>query len=65
MDARRGDRIVIESKRVGQGRRSGEVTRVEGEGDHQRLWVRWEDGHESLFMPSAGAHVEAGGGSEA
>jgi hypothetical protein len=58
MEARAGDRVVVEAKKVGQARRSGEVVRVEGEDGHQRLWVRWDDGHETLFVPSAGVIVE-------
>ena len=58
MDARKGDRLVIEGTKLGQGRRSGEVVKVEGEPAHQRLWVRWDDGHESLVMPGAGASIE-------
>ena len=58
MEAHRGDRLIVESKKVGQARRSGTVLRVEGNPVHQRLWVRWDDGHESLFMPSAGMSVE-------
>ena len=45
MEAHKGDRLIIEGKKVGQGRRTGEVTKVEGSAAHRRLWVRWEDGH--------------------
>lgn len=58
MDARKGDRLVIEGNKLGQARRSGEVVRVEGKPTHQRLWVRWDDGHESLVMPGPGATVQ-------
>jgi hypothetical protein len=58
MEAHKGDRLVIEGTKLGQARRSGEVTRVEGDPSHQRLWVRWDDGHETLFMPGAGMRVE-------
>ena len=58
MDAKKGDRLVIDRTKVGQARRSGEVVRVEGRKDHQKLWVRWEDGHESLVMPGPGARLE-------
>jgi hypothetical protein len=59
VEAHKGDRLVVEGKKVGQGRRSGEVTRVEGQEGRQRLWVRWDDGHETMFMPSSGVRVEA------
>jgi hypothetical protein len=58
VQARVGDRVVVEAKKVGQARRSGEVVRVEGDEGHQRLWVRWDDGHETLFVPSAGVRVQ-------
>lgn len=58
MDCEKGDRIVVESRRVGSGRKSGEVTEViEGvSGRHYR--VRWDDGHESIIYPSSDAFVE-------
>jgi len=58
MDAKKGDRLVIDLTKVGQARRSGEVLRVEGSEPHQRLWVRWEDGDESLFMPGPWGALE-------
>jgi hypothetical protein len=58
MKARKGDHVVIDGTKVGQARRSGEVVRVEGPEDHSRLWVRWDDGHETLLMPGPGVRVE-------
>jgi hypothetical protein len=58
MDAHVGDSLVIEGKRLGQGRLAGVVLRVEGTPDHQRLWVRWDDGRESMFVPSSGVRLE-------
>ncbi len=46
-----GDRIVVESEKVGSPPRRGEVTAVTG----RMLAVRWEDGEESTFVPSAGS----------
>ena len=50
-----GDRIVIESKGIGQARREGEIVEViRGETSvHYR--IRWSDGHESVLFPSAGS----------
>jgi hypothetical protein len=58
MDAHKGDRIIVESNKVGGGRKSGEVLEViEGSGGpHYR--IRWEDGHESIMYPSTDAFVE-------
>ena len=46
-----GDRIVVESEKVGAPPRRGEVIAVSG----TLLTVRWETGHESTFVPSAGS----------
>jgi hypothetical protein len=49
--AKVGDRIVVESEKVGSPARRGEVTGVSG----RLLTVRWEDGDQSTFIPSAGS----------
>jgi Domain of unknown function (DUF1918). len=54
MDVKVGDRIAVETERVGQAGREGEVLEIV-EGAAVSLRVRWEDGHESLFTPAAGA----------
>ena len=52
-----GDRIVVESEKVGLPPRRGEVIGVAG----NMLTVRWEDGEQSTFVPSAGSlRVEQG-----
>ena len=50
-----GDRISIESEKVGTRPREGEILEVieSATGPHYR--VRWEDGHESDFRPAAGS----------
>jgi hypothetical protein len=57
MDASVGDRIIVESRKVGSSRKCGEVVDViEGSGGrHYR--VRWDDGHESITYPSSDAFV--------
>jgi hypothetical protein len=54
MAASVGDRIVVESKKVGQPGRSGVVEEVLGESP-PRLRVRWDDGRTSILTPSSGA----------
>jgi Domain of unknown function (DUF1918) len=54
MKAAVGDRIVVESEKVGQATRTGIVEEVLAP-DPPRLRVRWEDGHSSVFAPTAGA----------
>ncbi len=46
-----GDRVVVESEKVGTPPRRGEVTAVSG----RVLTVRWDTGEESTFIPSAGS----------
>ncbi|QGN32753.1 DUF1918 domain-containing protein [Microlunatus sp. Gsoil 973] len=45
-----GDRIEVESETLGRARRCGEVIGK----DADRLHVKWDDGHESTFIPYAG-----------
>jgi hypothetical protein len=64
MTGRVGDRVVLESERVGHPTREGEVLEViEVEGTASvRYRVRWSDGHESVFTPSVGsAQILPGG----
>jgi len=49
-----GDRIVVESEKVGQSVRKGVIEDVLAQ-DPPRLRVRWEDGHTSVFTPAGGA----------
>ena len=56
-----GDRVVLESERVGQPSQTGLITGTHG----QLLHVRWDSGKESSFIPSAGALRVIGHESEA
>jgi topoisomerase IA-like protein len=49
-----GDRVSIDSKRVGQPRRIGTVERVTQGLSGTRYAIRWEDGHESIVSPQFG-----------
>ena len=49
-----GARIVLESERIAQSARSGVIEEVIRK-DPPRVRVRWDDGHESVIAPSAGA----------
>lgn len=49
-----GDVIQVNSNRVGAQVRRGRVIEVL-ESDGCRVRVRWDDGHESSYTPSAGA----------
>jgi hypothetical protein len=55
MIARVGDRIVVESEKVGQAAREGVILEVIEASYGIRYRVRWDDGHESTIRPSAGS----------
>jgi hypothetical protein len=55
MQANTGDRIAVETERVGQPPRQGEVLEVVEGTVAISYRVRWDDGHESLFTPAAGS----------
>ncbi len=55
MTAKAGDRIVVESERVGQPAREGDILEVIEATYGTRYRVRWDDGHESEFRPAAGS----------
>ncbi len=50
-----GDRVSMESERVGQSPREGVILEVLESGESTHYRVRWEDGHESTFFPTAGS----------
>jgi hypothetical protein len=55
MSAKAGDRIIVESEKVGTPAREGEILEVIKSAGVMRYRVRWDDGHESLFQPLAGS----------
>ena len=55
-----GDRVVLESEKVGQQSQTGVVTGTHG----HLLHVRWDSGKESSLIPSAGSLQVIGHGSE-
>ena len=54
MIAKVGDRIVIESQKVGTPVRAGDILEVIEASYGIRYRVRWNDGHESTIRPAAG-----------
>ena len=57
-----GDRIIVESEKVGQAARTGEILEVVESRHGVDYRVRWDDGHESSFRPHAGsARIEPRG----
>jgi hypothetical protein len=54
------DRIVLDSAKVGERAREGEILEVIEAEYGTRYRVAWDDGHESTIRPAAGsAHVIA------
>jgi hypothetical protein len=61
MEAKVGDHLVIESNKVGNPRKVGEVIEVRGANGEPPYVVRWNDGHEGLLFPGPDAHIDHGG----
>ena len=55
MIGKAGDRIAIETEKVGQKPREGEILEVFESPLGANYRVRWDDGHESEIRPSAGS----------
>jgi hypothetical protein len=54
MEAKVGDRIAVESEKVGELTRVGKVLEVLSPGTAVHYRVRWADDHETVFFPHAG-----------
>lgn len=57
MQAKVGDRIIIQGNKVGQPEREGEVLEVRGLEGGSPYLVRWADGHEGLVYPGTDALI--------
>lgn len=57
MQAKVGDRLLVESGKAEAHRREGEVVEVRGNDGEPPYVVRWQDGHEGLVFPGPDAHV--------
>ena len=55
MGAKAGDQIIVESEKVGKAPREGEILEVIESPLGIHYSVRWSDGHETTFWPSAGS----------
>ena len=54
MAFRVGDRVIAESESTERRRRAGTVREVVRE-EPARYRIAWDDGHESIYTPAAGA----------
>jgi hypothetical protein len=52
--AKIGDRVVVETERTTQTARHGVIEEILQE-EPPRFRVQWDDGHESILTPAAGA----------
>ncbi len=58
MEAHRGDKLVVKSRRVGQPAKNAEILEVRGPEGSPPYYVRWsDDGHEALVFPGPDATV--------
>jgi hypothetical protein len=55
MTGKVGDRIVVESDKVGLPAREGEILEVIAHDYGTEFVVRWDDGHESSIRPHGGS----------
>jgi hypothetical protein len=55
MVTRVGDRIIVESEKVGQREREGTILEIIEASYGTRFRVRWDDEHESTIRPAGGS----------
>jgi hypothetical protein len=53
MNATAGDELTVKGRHQGDGERHGEIIEVHGADGSPPYLVRWRDGRESVFFPSA------------
>jgi hypothetical protein len=58
MKASIGDGLIVKGRRQGDEDRHGEIREIHGEDGAPPYLVRWQDGRESVFFPSADTLVE-------
>lgn len=57
MRAAIGDRIAVPGRHVGDAIRAGAVVAVHGDDAGPPYVVRWDDGHEGIFVPGPEARI--------
>jgi hypothetical protein len=55
MAGKAGDRVVLDSERVGMPAREGEIVETVQRGDATRYRIRWSDGRETTLSSNAGS----------
>jgi Domain of unknown function (DUF1918) len=60
MELKVGNRVEVESESTERRPRTGVVKEVVRAAPSPRYRIRWDDGHESIYTPAAGALRRAG-----
>jgi hypothetical protein len=55
MQLNAGTRVAVESESTDRPARTGVIEEVLRESPSARYRIRWDDGHESIYTPAAGA----------
>jgi hypothetical protein len=55
MELKAGDRVEVESESTQRPPRTGVIDEVVQTAPSPRYRIRWDDGHESIYTPAAGA----------
>jgi Domain of unknown function (DUF1918) len=50
-----GTRVAVEAESTERRARTGVIEEVVRDDPHPRYRIRWDDGHESIYTPAAGA----------
>jgi Domain of unknown function (DUF1918) len=50
-----GTRVAVEAESTEHPARTGVIEEVVRDDPHPRYRIRWDDGHESVYTPAAGA----------
>jgi Domain of unknown function (DUF1918) len=58
MKAQIGDELMVKGRHQGDMDRHGQIVEIHGRDGAPPYLVRWRDGHESIFFPSADTVVE-------
>jgi hypothetical protein len=55
MTLKAGDRVEVESESIQRPPRTGVIEEVVQSAPSPRYRIKWDDGHESIYTPAAGA----------
>ena len=55
MKLKAGERVKVEAESTERPTRNGVIEEVVSEEPSPRYRIRWDDGHESIYTPAAGA----------